>query len=150
MSSNPNRERGYTITRVFDAPRELVWDAWTTPEQFAVWFGGDQARMDDMKMDVKPDGKWSGTMVLPDGTTIDWRGWFIELDRPARLSMTLSDRDIVGDGYEIYTVTLTDLGGKTELVVRQHGGNLTDEQYEHAKEGTAAFLDAMAEMLARR
>jgi len=149
-STTPNAERGYTITRVFDAPRELVWDAWTDPAQFAQWFGGDQARMEDMKMDVRPEGKWSGTMVLPGGATIDWRGWFIELARPERLAMAFSDRDIIGDQYDTFTVTLTDLGGKTEMVLRQHGGNLTDDQYEQAKEGTASFLDTMAELLARR
>jgi uncharacterized protein YndB with AHSA1/START domain len=147
--TNGNAERGYTLNRVFDAPRELVWNAWTDPDQFAQWFGGAHARMDDMKMDVRPDGPWSGTMVLPDGNTIDWRGWFVEVEKPERLVLTVSDRDIVGGQYETFTVTLSERGARTEMVLRQSGGNLTDEQYGHAKEGTASFLDAMVELLAR-
>jgi uncharacterized protein YndB with AHSA1/START domain len=150
MTDNKNRERGYTITRVFAAPRELVWDAWTDPAQFAEWFGGPQYPMVDMKMDVRPEGKWSGTMHVGDDHKISWRGWFIELAKPERLVMAISDQDIVDDKYETFTVTLADLGGKTEMVLRQSGGNLTDEQYEQAKEGTSAFMDAMAELLARK
>ena len=57
------------ITRTFDAPPELVWAAWTTPEQFAVWFGGDQVEvpLDSVSMDVRPGGTWSARMLLPDG-----------------------------------------------------------------------------------
>ena len=55
-------DRGYTITRTFDAPRDLVWQAWTDPKQFAVWFGGPTTQMPDMAMDVREGGAWSGTM----------------------------------------------------------------------------------------
>ncbi len=138
---------GYTITRVFAAPRNLVWEAFTQPEHFAVWWGGRMARVEDVKMDVRVDGKWSAHMILPEGN-IDWSGEYVEVVPPERLVMTLTDRASTSDARERLTITLSDVGDKTELVLTQDGGNLTDEQYEHAKEGTSAFLDTMAELLA--
>jgi uncharacterized protein YndB with AHSA1/START domain len=144
-------DRGYTITRTFDAPRDLVWQAWTDPKQFGVWFGGPTAQMLDMAMDVRVGGAWSATMVLPDGGTIPWAGQFLEVSPTDRLVMTLSDQGVLGTEYDVFTVTLTDLAaGSTELVLRQSGGHLTDEQYGEAMHGTGTFLDAMAALLAGR
>ena len=143
-------DRGYTLTRTFDAPRELVWQAWTSPDQFAVWFGGPTTTMPDIAMDVRQGGAWSGTMVLPDGATIAWGGQFLELDPPSRLVLTLNDQGILGAEYETMTVTLTEVEGGTELVLRQSGGHLSDEQYAAAMHGTGTFLDAMADLLAGR
>jgi uncharacterized protein YndB with AHSA1/START domain len=142
-------ERGYSITRTFDAPRELVWKAWTEPDQFGQWFGGAQASMKDVKLDVRPDGQWSGTMVIPDHPEIFWRGFYVEVVEPERLVMVISDEEL-REPYETYSVTLTEVDGKTEQVVRQSGGNLSDEEYLEAKAGTATFLDAMAELVEGR
>ena len=138
---------GYTITRVFAAPRNLVWEAFTQPEHFAVWWGGRMAKVEDTRMDVRVGGTWSARMILPEGN-IDWDGEYLEVVPPERLVMTLTDRANESDARDKFTITLTDLGDKTELVLTQDGGNLTDEQYVHAKEGTSAFLDTMAELLA--
>jgi uncharacterized protein YndB with AHSA1/START domain len=149
MSDTVNAERGYTITRTFDAPRELVWKAWTEPEQFGEWFGGPDATMKDLTMDVRPEGRWSGTMMGPGHPDIDWRGIYLEVSPPERLVVAFSDQEILGDEYETFTVILTDAGGKTEMVLRQSGGHLTDEQYEEAKQGTSMFMDTLADVLAR-
>jgi uncharacterized protein YndB with AHSA1/START domain len=138
-------ERGYTITRVFDAPRELLWQCWTQAEHFAVWFGGD-LEMKDMVCDARVGGDWGGTLVLPDGNEMVWFGEFLEVDEPNRLVLALGD---VGDHnpdreHELYTVTFTDLGGKTEVVVRQSGGHLDDAGYAGAEHGTGVFLDTLA------
>ncbi len=138
---------GYTITRVFAAPRSLVWEAFTKPEHFAVWWGGRLAKVEETKMDVRVGGTWSALMLLPEGN-IDWSGEYLEVVPPERLVMTLTDRAKESDAREKFTITLADLGDKTELVLTQDGGNLTDEQYEHAKQGTSSFLDTMAELLA--
>lgn len=147
--TDDNAARGYTITRVFDAPRALVWKAFTEPDQFAQWFGGADSRLESVTMDVRPGGAWSATMVLADGNTIPWSGEYREVVEPERLVMAFTDQDILGPDYELFTVSLADLGDKTELVLRQSGGHLTDEQYGQAKEGTSSFLDRMAELLAR-
>jgi len=68
---------GITITRVFDAPRELVFKAWTEPERFVRWFGlGDsEVPLSTIAMDVRPCGAWRATMFAgPDRYQIQWRG----------------------------------------------------------------------------
>ena len=144
-----DHSKGYTITRTFDAPRQLVWDALTQAEHFGVWFGTAELEMRDMQMDARVGGYWSGTMVLPDGSTMSWRGKFIEVDPIERLVHAFSDEDSFdlerpAEELELLTTTLTETpDGKTELVFRQSGGHLSDEP----REGSASFLDALADLL---
>ncbi|MEV7234537.1 SRPBCC domain-containing protein [Streptomyces sp. NPDC051020] len=141
---------GIDITRIFDAPRERVFDAWTTPEHFAAWYGGDaEVPLDRVSMDVRPGGTWSLVIVVP-GTEMPFHGVYREVVAPERLVFTLKDAtapdDIEG---EIVTVTFTDRGDKTtEMVFQQRGGNLTAEQYAAAEDGWEAFFDALANRLA--
>ncbi|MCW2544362.1 MAG: hypothetical protein JWM40_1914 [Frankiales bacterium] len=143
-----NSQRGYTITRIMDAPRALVWRCWTDPAQFAIWFGGHHGQMKDMVTEPVVGGAWGGTMVLPDGHEMTWVGRFLAVDEPEHLVLAISDEPLVEESLETYTVRLTDLGEKTEMEVRQSGGNLSDEEYLRAKAGTESFLDVMAEVLA--
>jgi len=148
LTDNANAERGYTLTRMFDAPRQLVWNAFTQPGQWAQWFGGPGTKWEDLTMDVRPGGSWSGTMLVPDGPQIPWRGEYLEVKEPERLVITVTDQGELGDDSDKLTITLAEQGNKTELVLRQSGGHLTDEEYDHAKEGTSSFLDNMANLLA--
>ena len=144
-----NAARGYTITRVFEAPRQLVWNAWTQPEQFAQWFGLEGSGMKDVEMDVRPGGTWRGTMLIPEGSDIHWLGLYLEVDEPERLVVAITDQEPLVEPYETLTAVFSDAGDKTEMHLRQSGGNLSDEQYEEAKVGTNAFLDRMEEHLGR-
>jgi uncharacterized protein YndB with AHSA1/START domain len=141
---------GITITRVFDAPRELVWKEWTEPERFADWFGGGESEipLSTVSMDVKPGGAWRATMFAgPERHEIHWKGEYREVLEPERLVLTFSDQP-GEDAYELVTVILTDLGdGRTEMLFEQRG-RLPAEVYEHAKEGWGTFFDRMAERLA--
>src|SRR6058998_761680 len=84
--------RGITIIRVFDAPRELVFDAWTKPEHFVTWFGEH-------------------------GSEIPLSGEFGEVEPPNKVSLTLVDPgDPTGPNVELLTAVLRDLGdGRTEM-----------------------------------
>ncbi|MFE7329481.1 SRPBCC domain-containing protein [Streptomyces sp. NPDC057565] len=141
---------GIDISRIFDAPRELVFEAWTTPEHFAAWYGGDaEVPLDRVSMDVRPGGTWSLVIVVP-GTEMPFHGVYREVVAPERLVFTLKDAtapdDVEG---EIVTVTFTDRGDKTtEMVFQQRGGNLTAEQYAAAEDGWEAFFDALVNRLA--
>ncbi|MEV6164417.1 SRPBCC domain-containing protein [Streptomyces sp. NPDC052052] len=143
---------GIDITRVLDAPRERVFAAWTTPEDFAAWYGGDaEVPLDRVSMDVRPGGDWSLVIVLP-GTELPFHGEYREVVAPERLVFTLKDTtapaDIQG---ETVTVAFTDRGDRTtEMVFRQRGGNLTAEQYAAAGDGWESFFDALAARLASR
>jgi uncharacterized protein YndB with AHSA1/START domain len=148
MNDAPNAP-GITIVRVFDAPPELVFKAWTEPEQFAHWFGGRESEVPlaTMSMDVRPGGTWSAIMIVgPNRTEISWKGEYVEVVEPERLVFTLSDQP--GDDRELVSVTLTDLGDdRTEMVFHQTG-NLAEDQYARAKAGWSTFFDVMAELLA--
>jgi uncharacterized protein YndB with AHSA1/START domain len=141
---------GFSMTRVFDAPRERVWSEWTDPEAFADWFGGAECEVPlaSVSMDVRPGGAWKLTMFAPpDERRIDWWGEYREVDEPERLVFTISDQPDE-DLYELVIVVLTDLGdGRTEMLLQQRG-DMRPEQYDAAGKGWGKFLDRMAERLA--
>jgi uncharacterized protein YndB with AHSA1/START domain len=143
-------QEGITMTRVFDAPRELVWKEWIEPERFADWFGGGEADvpLSTVTMDVRPGGSWRATMFAgPERREIHWKGEYHEVVEPERLVFTISDRP-GNEAYELITVVLTDLGdGRTEMLFQQRG-RMSAEQYERAGEGWSSFFDRIAERLA--
>ncbi|MGG7571616.1 SRPBCC family protein [Streptomyces sirii] len=142
---------GIALNRTFDARRELVFEAWTRPEHFAYWFGGElPVPADRVAMDVRPGGTWSLVMRTPDGGELPFSGVYREVVPPERLEFTLKDATAPrrAEG-ELVRVTLTDAGDRTEMAFRQLGGNLTSEQYQQAEAGWSGFFDRLAELLAR-
>jgi uncharacterized protein YndB with AHSA1/START domain len=141
---------GISITRVFDAPRERVWQEWTEPERFADWFGGSESEvpLSTVSMDVRPGGSWRLTMFAEPGRReIQWKGEYREVAPPERLVFTVSDQP-EQDVYELVIVVLTDLGdGRTEMYFQQRG-RMSAEQYERAAQGWSSFFDRIAERLA--
>jgi uncharacterized protein YndB with AHSA1/START domain len=141
---------GLTITRVFEAPRERVWQEWTEPEAFADWFGGPDGEvpLSSVSLDVRPGGSWNLTMLFgPERREIHWHGVYREVVEPERLVMTISDRP-GDDRYELISVVLTALDdGQTEMVLEQRG-LMEPEEYKRTRSGWSSFLDRMAERLA--
>jgi uncharacterized protein YndB with AHSA1/START domain len=144
-------EYGFTVTRVFDAPRERVWKEWTEPERFADWFGGPDSEvpLSTVSMEVSPGGAWRLTMLYgPDRHEIGWRGEYLEVVAPERLVFTVSSRPD-GDLYELVTVVLSDLGdGRTEMHFTQRG-HMRPEEYDRTREGWGVFFDRLDERLER-
>jgi uncharacterized protein YndB with AHSA1/START domain len=141
---------GISMTRVFDAPRERVWQEWTEPERFADWFGGAEAEvpLSSVSMDVREGGELRATMYSgPERRQINWQGEYREVIEPERLVLTISDQ-AGDDAYELLIVVLTDLGdGRTEMLFEQRGG-MAAEQYRAAGAGWGIFFDRLAERLA--
>ena len=135
--------QGYTIKRNVAFSKEIIWEAWTDPEAFGTWFGTDQLKMKDVKLDVRVGGDWKGTMVMPDGTETHWTGAYQSLDKPNRLVMSITDTGVLTGNLEMYTLTLEGQGQKTQLTLTQSGGNLSDEEYKRAKAGTESFMETM-------
>ncbi|MFD9504653.1 SRPBCC domain-containing protein [Streptomyces sp. NPDC060035] len=143
---------GIDITRVVEAPRDRVFAAWTVPEDFAAWYGGDaDVPLDRVSLDVTPGGEWSLVIVVP-GAEMPFHGVYREVSAPERLVFTLKDRLAPADEEgEIVTVTFTERSRKsTEMVFQQRGGDLTPEQYAAAEDGWEAFFDALDVRLATR
>ena len=141
--------RGITIVRVFDAPRELVFDAWTKPEHFVTWFGehGSEIPLESCEMDPRPGGAWKATMYHgPERIEIPFSGEFRSVDPPSHLEMTLADpTNPRMTAWELFTVDLRDLGGdRTEMTFSQTGGNLPADEYSRAMRGMLIFLERQA------
>jgi uncharacterized protein YndB with AHSA1/START domain len=114
QSASPAADREIVLTRVLDAPREQVFDAWTDPVEVAKWWGPNGFTSTIRKMDVRPGGVWQLIMHGPDGTDYHNRSIYVEVVRPSRLVFDHAS----GPKFRM-TVTFEDLGGKT-LLTMQH------------------------------
>jgi uncharacterized protein YndB with AHSA1/START domain len=115
-SSSSTADREIVTTRLIDAPRALVYEAWTDPKHVGHWFGPDGFTTTTSSMDVRPGGRWVFVMHGPDGT--DWPNvvTYQEVSPPARLVYLHGD-DKEPDMFHV-TMTLDDEGGKTALTMR--------------------------------
>ncbi|GAA3208562.1 SRPBCC domain-containing protein [Microbacterium terregens] len=139
----------FTVTRTLDAPRELVFDALTKPEHFAVWFGTAEVQVpqETLSMDVRPGGQFRAVMHLPDGNLIHWSGTYVEVDPPTHVAMTLTDQPDDDSGLPVI-FDLESVAGGTLLTIRQDRSDFTDEQVAATIAGYNAFLDDMAKVIA--
>ena len=78
-------DREIVITRVFDAPRALVFDAWTKPEHVQRWFGPKGFTLTTQEIDIRVGGRWRFTFRGPDGTTWGNRMVFLQVKAPELL-----------------------------------------------------------------
>jgi uncharacterized protein YndB with AHSA1/START domain len=143
-------EQALVITRIFDAPRSLVFNAWTDPEHLVHWLGPQGFTGTIVKMDVRPGGAYRFHMRSPEGTDHWRRGVYREIVEPERLVFTSAWEDAEGKpGHEtLVTVTFADLGGKTKLTLRQAVFELVTSRDAH-QGGWNSSLDCLAEYLAK-
>ena len=110
------------IVRVFDAPRALVWQAWTDPKMMAQWFGPRGFTSSVPQLEPRVGGVLRIVMHGPDGNDYPMKGVFTEVRAPERLVFTNIPVD--KDGNHLMegetVVTFTERDGKTELVVKSH------------------------------
>jgi uncharacterized protein YndB with AHSA1/START domain len=147
MSANVEvtvRERELTITRVFDAPRELVFRAWTKPEHLMRWFGPNNFTIPVCEMDFRAGGKFRFCMRGP-GSEHWVNGVYREIVKPERIVWTGT---MEHDNNQITTtVIFADLGGKTRLSVHQ-SYSIETESTRGARQGWTETLEHLAEFLA--
>jgi uncharacterized protein YndB with AHSA1/START domain len=148
------------MTRVFEAPRELVWKAWTDPEHFGKWWGPKPYTSPINKIDLRVGGTFLWSMRSPEGETHFNAGVFTELEPPARLACDIYFSDEHGNkikfehpgfptdwnGEQKIYLTLEDLGGRTRLMVRQTGIPEGDIR-KMAAAGWSTSLDKLHESL---
>jgi uncharacterized protein YndB with AHSA1/START domain len=119
MSLTADRE--LTVSRVIDAPRALVFKAWTDPGQVARWWGPKGHVTVDYDMDIRPGGAYSFHMRSPEGTDHRKRGVYREIVEPERIVFTFAWEAPDGQlGHQtLITVTFEALGAKTRLTLHQ-------------------------------
>jgi len=120
LESDP---RVIQATRIFDAPRELVWRVWTDPKHLAQWWGPDGFTTTTSTYDLRPGGVWRFVMHGPDGRDYENHVTFDEIVAPERLAYHHGGGDDVEPVQFATTVTFEDisgkgLNGKTRLTMR--------------------------------
>jgi uncharacterized protein YndB with AHSA1/START domain len=113
-ANDPDRE--IVIERIVDAPRELVWRAWTEADQIAQWWGPNGFTTTIHEMHVRIGGVWRFIMHGPDGTDYPNRIVYREIVKPERLVYDHSD-DKGNDRFQS-TVTFAALGKGTKVTLR--------------------------------
>jgi uncharacterized protein YndB with AHSA1/START domain len=155
--------RDIVIERIFDAPRELVWRAWTEPEHFKRWWGPKDFTAPDATLDLREGGRYLASMQSPDGQKFWSGGFYNEIVPLQKIVYTDSFTDEAGNvvpashyGMEgdlplefHVTLTFEELeGNKTKLTLR-HVGIPVGEMSDMTEAGWNESLDKLAEVLAR-
>ena len=104
-----------TMVHTLDAPREVVWQAFTNPKHVARWYGGRGFANPVCEMDVRPGGHWHHVMRTPDGGEHRLHFIFVEVLKPERLSWK-TEHGLSGEPAAFNTVTLEDHGHQTRVV----------------------------------
>src|SRR3954469_22745411 len=137
--TNQTSGRQFVITRDFDAPRELVWKAWTEPERMTQWWGPKGFTMRTSKIDLRPGGVYHYGMRSPEGFEMWGKLTYREIVAPERLVFIVSFSDEEGGITRhpmsqtwplevLNTLTLTERDGVTTLTLRGEPLNATDEE----------------------
>ena len=106
------------ITRLIDAPRALVFRAWTEPAHLAKWFFLDAFATTHSEIDVRPGGKWIMNLRTPEGVAITARRVYREIVEPERIvfyEKCDAGGNVILDG--THTVTFEDVAGRTRLTI---------------------------------
>ncbi|MFG1731685.1 SRPBCC domain-containing protein [Paenibacillus sp. 843] len=159
-------KQGLLLSRVFNAPRELVFKVWTDPEHFGRWWGPQGFSLEVIKMDVRPGGMFLGCQKSPDGNQAMW-GKFVyqEVIVPEKLVFVQSFSDEEGNTIRapfnanwpleiMNIITFEEIEGKTTLTMQ--GGPISataeelaafDEMAPMVKQGFGGTFDQLAEYL---
>jgi uncharacterized protein YndB with AHSA1/START domain len=144
-------DRELIFTRVFDAPRELVFKAWTDPRHLVQWWGPSGFTTSVYEMDVRPGGVWRLTMHGPDGVDYKNRMVFLEVVKPERLVYKHEPEEGSEPVTFETTVTFAKEGAKTKVTMRMLFPSLAEREFVVKKhgaiEGAKQHLGKLAEYL---
>lgn len=144
------QDREVTMIRVFDAPRELVFQAYTDPDLIPRWWGPRDMKTTVEKMDVRPGGEYRFVHHASDGSEYAFRGEYREVSPPERLVNTFEFEGMPGR-IIIDAATFEEHEGKTTLTVRSTFDSIEDRDAMLAtgmEEGGKETWDRLAELLA--
>jgi uncharacterized protein YndB with AHSA1/START domain len=147
----PPVDRVLTITRLFDAPRTLVWQAWTDPKHAMNWWGPRWHPARQVEMDVRVGGRWRHCLRSTETGADLWHGGvFREVVPPERLVFTFRWEEEGERGNEnVVTVTFTEQGNRTQMSFRQTPF-WSDEERDGHQGGWGSTFDRLDDLLANR
>ena len=122
------------ITRVFNAPKHLVFRAWTTPELVRQWWHAKRGEVTVVDIDLRAGGRWRWVMVTPDGMEVGFHGEYREIVPDERLVSTevyegIPAPDGAPEPFALNTLTLTEVDGRTQLSL------LVEHETKEARDG---------------
>ena len=149
-----SEEQELVLTRVFDAPREVVFKAWTDPKRVARWWGPQGFTNPVCELDARPGGAIRIHMRGPDGTVYPMTGVYQEVVEPERIVFTSAALDEKGHPmFEVLTtVTFAEQGGKTKQILRARVIRRTAQAAPYLagmEAGWTQSLERLAESLAK-
>ncbi|HXP18052.1 MAG TPA: SRPBCC family protein [Streptosporangiaceae bacterium] len=104
------------ITREFNAPRHLVYRAWTTPELVKRWWAGDRGKVTIAEIDLRPGGSWRYVMIANGGFEVAFHGEYTEIVPDERIVST-EIFEGMPDAASVSTATFTETDGRTTLTI---------------------------------
>ena len=150
MTLTVRSDREVALARAFDAPRRLVWEAYTKCEHLARWLGPRRLTLSVCEMDLRPGGAWHLVHREPDGTDFGFRGEFREVVPPERLVRTFEFEGMPGH-LSLETATFEERDGKTTVTVAVVFDSVEDRDgmlQSGMETGAAEGWDRLAELLA--
>jgi uncharacterized protein YndB with AHSA1/START domain len=169
-SNKAESNQEFVVARVFDAPRDLVWKAWTEPERLAQWWGPKGCTIRVVQLNLRPGGMFHYSMQFKPGHDMWGRFIYREIESPGLLVYVSSFSDAsggitrapfpqLGDTWPLEvlnTVTFTERGGETTLTLRGGSINATEEErktfvsmFGSMQQGFTGTFDQLAAYLAR-
>jgi uncharacterized protein YndB with AHSA1/START domain len=149
MTLTTPSDREIVMTRVFDAPRELVFQAHSSCEHMKQWWGPRRYTVVDCKLDFRPGGAWRIVHHGPEGEEYGFRGEFREIAPPERIVWTFEFEGMPGH-VSVDTLTLEEQDGKTKLTATSVFDSVEDRDgmlKSGMEEGAAETWDRLAEYL---
>lgn len=146
-------EGSVKITRAFDAPRDLVWKAWTDPKMLGQWFGPRGFTSSVPQWELRVGGALRIVMHGPEGNDYPMKGVFAEVKAPERLVFTNIALD--GDGNHLLegetVVVLSESSGKTTMLLTSHAVGrvpMAPQMLAGMEAGWTQSIDKMQELVA--
>ena len=106
------------ITREFDAPRHLVYKAWTTPELVKRWWHAKRGEVTVAEIDLRVGARWRHAMVTPDGVEVAFHGEYREIVPNERIVSTEAYEGAPGAEPTLNTATFEEVDGRTTVTIR--------------------------------
>ena len=133
------------ITREFDAPKELVYRAWTTPELVKRWWSGGHGEVTIAEIDLRVGGLWRYVMIANEGFEVGFHGEYREIVPDERIVST-EVYEGMPEGEALNTLTLTEADGRTTMTILvQH--SCKDHRDAHVNSGMEAGMQKSMDLL---